>query len=204
MTQRKPAMKTFWATLVVFGLLTGTLAAGQKEEVEALLKSKIDSVLEILSHKELAQEDKSAKIMEAVEPIFDFDIMAKLTLGKTGWQRMNASQQQEFIDLFVVRLKASYVDKTSLYNDEKVAYKPAVLEDNKVHVPMDIIGADGVISVLYKFYSSSQSWKIYDVEINGVSLVQSYKSQFTEILRNGTVDDLLGELRKTPVNEKTS
>jgi phospholipid transport system substrate-binding protein len=196
-------MKKFWVTMAVLALLCGSSAAGQKEDVETLLKSKIDAVLEILARKEAPQAEKSEKIMAVVEPIFDFEIMAKLALGKTGWQQMSALQQKEFIDLFVVRLKASYADKTSLYNDEKVAYKPAVMAGNKIHVQMDIVGVDSTVSVLYKFYPSGAEWKIYDVEINGVSLVQSYKSQFSEILRNGTVADLLAELRKTAVNAQT-
>jgi phospholipid transport system substrate-binding protein len=180
-------------------MLVGIAAAGQKEEVSALLKSKIDAVLEILPQKDISQDVKNEKIMAIIEPVFDFPLMAKLTLGKNGWQEMNQGQQKEFIDLFVARLKASYLDKSSLYSDEKVAYKPAVEVEDKIHAPIDVIGKEKTISVVYKFYSSSGAWKIYDVEINGVSLVQSYKSQFAEILKNGTVVNLIEELRKTSI-----
>jgi phospholipid transport system substrate-binding protein len=188
-------------TMMVIGMLIiGTATAGQKEEVEALVKSKIDAVLAILPQKDMAKDEKDRKIMEIVEPVFDFSLMAKLTLGKTGWQEMNEAQQKEFIDLFVARLKASYLDKSSLYSDEKVAYKPAVEVGDKVHAPIDVIGKEKTVQVVYKFYSSAGAWRIYDVEINGVSLIQSYKSQFTEILKNGTVTNLLEELRKTAIN----
>ena len=183
--------------MVIGILITGFAMAGQKEDVSALLKSKIDAVLEILPQKDMAQDEKNRKIMELVEPVFDFPLMAKLTLGKTGWQEMDEAQQKEFIDLFVARLKASYIDKSSLYSDEKVAYKPAVEVGDKIHAPIDVIGKEKSVEVVYKFYLSAGAWKIYDVEINGVSLIQSYKSQFTEILKNGTVESLLEELRKT-------
>lgn len=185
-------------TMIVMGLLfSGSASAGQKEEVSTLLQSKIDAVLAILPQKDIQQDEKNRRIMEIVEPVFDFALMAKLTLGKTGWQEMNEAQQKEFIDLFVARLKASYLDKSSLYSDEKVAYKPAVEVGDKIHAAIDVIGKEKTVEVVYKFYSSAGAWKIYDVEINGVSLIQSYKSQFTEILKNGTVAILLEELRKT-------
>jgi phospholipid transport system substrate-binding protein len=190
-----------WYVLIVAGLLVfSSASAGQKEDVEVLLKSKIDAVLEILPKKEIAQEEKNSKIMAIVVGVFDFPLMAKLTLGKTGWQQMNNAQQQEFIDLFVARLKASYLDKSSLYSDEKVDYKPAVAAGDKIHVPIDVIGKEKTVEVVYKFYASGNAWKIYDVEINGVSLIQSYRSQFSEILRNGTVADLLQELRKKAID----
>ncbi len=186
--------------IVIGWLVSGSASAGQKEEVSALLQSRIDAVLAILPQKDMPQEEKNRKIMEIVEPVFDFALMAKLTLGKTGWQEMTEAQQKEFIDLFVARLKASYLDKSSLYSDEKVAYKPAVEAGDKIHAAIDVIGKEKTVEVVYKFYSSAGAWKIYDVEINGVSLIQSYKSQFTEILKNGTVANLLEELRKTSGN----
>jgi phospholipid transport system substrate-binding protein len=188
------------AMMVMGILIVGTAMAGPKEDVSALLKLKIDAVLELLPKKDMAQDEKNRKIMELVEPVFDFPLMAKLTLGKTGWQEMNEAQQKEYIDLFVARLKASYLNKSSLYSDEKVTYKPAVEVGDKIHATIDVIGKEKTVEVTYKFYLSPGSWKIYDVEINGVSLIQSYKSQFAEILKNGTVDTLLEELRKTASN----
>jgi len=189
--------RSSYIAMMVLLVFAGSVFAGEKENVEALLKSKIEAVLQILPDKNTPQAEKNKKIMEIVEPAFDFSLMAKLTLGKTSWQEMNGQQQKEFIDLFVTRLKASYLDKSSLYSDEKVAYKPAIEAGDKIHVPIDVIGKEKTVQVLYKFYSSNGAWKIYDVEINGVSLIQSYKSQFTEILKNGTTETLLQELRKT-------
>jgi phospholipid transport system substrate-binding protein len=193
-------LKRIVAIIVIVMLAAGYAIAGQKEDVEELLKSKIEAVLVILPQKDIPQEEKNRKIMEIVEPVFDFELMAKLALGKTGWQEMSGAQQKEFVDLFVARLKASYLDKSSLYSDEKVTFKPAVEVGDKIHVSIDVISKEKTVLVVYKFYSSSNAWKIYDVEINGVSLIQSYKSQFTEILKNGTVENLLEELRKTPQN----
>ncbi len=187
--------------LMVFaGLVVSPVAADDTKAVSQLLKGKIDSALAVLDNKDMTEAEKKEKIMSIVEPVIDFELMAKLTLGKGNWIRLSGEQQQEFIDLFVERLKASYLDKTTLYSDQEVAYHPAVKQGSKIHVPMDVITKDKTAEVLYKFYSAGDQWRIYDVEINGVSLIKSYRSQFDEILRSGTVQDLFDELKR-PADE---
>ncbi|MBW1695001.1 MAG: ABC transporter substrate-binding protein, partial [Deltaproteobacteria bacterium] len=67
---------------------------------------------------------------------------------------------------------------------------------NKIHIPTGLVSKDNSISMLYKFYKSNYGWKIYDVEIQGVSIVSTYRAQFKEVLGNGTIDDLLLKLEK--------
>jgi phospholipid transport system substrate-binding protein len=167
---------------------------------EQLLKTKTEAVLELLRNKTLDEAVKKDQIMGLIEPIIDFPLMSKLTLGKANWGKLSAVQQTEFVGLFVDRLKRSYLDKTTVYNGEKVAYRPGVQKGNKVNVPVDIITNDKPIELLYKFYSSDTGWKAYDLEINGVSLIKSYQAQFTEMLKTGSPEDLLTELKK-PVTE---
>ncbi len=178
--------------------------ADEVKSVENLLKEKTEAVLKILKAKEIDEQAKKNKIMEIISPIIDFELMAKLTLGKTNWGKLSEKQKTEFGDLFVERLKRSYLDKSSFYDDEKIVYKPGFQRGNKVHAPVDIISNDKPIELLYKFYTSGrgqgQKWMAYDIEINGVSLIKSYQAQFSELLKNGTVEDLLASLRK-PVEE---
>ena len=137
--------------------------------------------------------------MDVVGPIIDFQLMAKLTLGKTNWGRLKEKQQTEFVDLFVARLKKSYLDKSSMYCCVEIAFKTAIKRRNKVYVPIEVETKDSPFKMLYKFYSSSEGWKAYDVEVKGVSLIKSYQAQFAEVLKNGTPEDLLTKLRKTDV-----
>jgi phospholipid transport system substrate-binding protein len=170
--------------------------AGPKEAVEALLKTKVDAVLSILEEEGIDQTQKNERIMETIEPLIDFILMAKLALGRSNWSRLDMPQQEGFIDLFVKRLKASYLDKSSLYSGQQVIYKPGVLVGDKVYVPTEIVSQNKKVEVQYKFYASPDGWRVYDVEIDGVSLVKSYRSQFNEILSSGTVEDLFKELEK--------
>jgi len=181
---------------LIVGLAAAPVMADDTGQVSQLLKSKIDAVLSVLENKDMAEAEKKDKIMAIVEPVIDFELMAKLTLGKTNWAKLSGTQQQEFIDLFVERLKDSYLDKTTLYSDQKVVYHPASKAGSKIHMPVDVVTQDKTAEVLYKFYSAGSQWRVYDVEINGVSLIKSYRSQFDEILRGGTVEDLFDELKR--------
>ena len=142
------------------------------------------------------EEPKKKEIIEIVTPMFDFSLMSKLTLGKKHWPGLTKQQKGKFTELFTKRLKDSYLDKMLLYTDEKIEYKESVQVGKKVQIPTILTSKDNKISMLYKLYKSKQDWKIYDIEIQGVSLISTYRSQFDEILRSKTVDDLLLKLEK--------
>jgi len=189
----------FLTAMCILGLALPVMA-DDVGTVEKLLREKTETVLTILKKNDIEEQIKKNRIMETISPIIDFQLMAKLTLGKNNWGKLSEKQHKEFVDLFVERLKRSYLDKSSLFDDEKVVYKPGFSKGNKVHVPLDIISNEKSIELLYKFYSSRQGWKAYDIEINGVSLIKSYQAQFSEVLKSGTAEDLMASLRK-PVKE---
>jgi phospholipid transport system substrate-binding protein len=121
--------------------------------------------------------------------------MAKLVLGKKHWSRLSPDERQRFETLFVERLKSSYIDKIDLYRDEQVAWRPAISEGaNKVRIPSAIVSKNEEITTVYKLYRNADQWRIYDVEVQDVSIVTSFRSQFDQILTNGTKEDLFREL----------
>lgn len=183
-----------YAILCVF-LFTSPTLADAPDEVRELLKVKIDAVVVLLQDKTLEKTHRNEQILDIIAPIFDYQTMAKLSLGKKHWPSLSQEQQVAFSDLFSKRLQASYLDKLDLYSDEKVLYGAAQAEGKQVHVPTTLISKDSKIEMLYKFYSSAEGWKIYDVEIGGVSVIQTYRSQFDGVLSAGTIDDLLEKLR---------
>ncbi len=192
-------MKSVLIALLCLLWLAFPVMADQKDTVANLLKEKTEAVLKVLEEKNVDEQVIKNRIMDIVGPIIDFKLMAKLTLGKTNWGKLNKSQQKEFVDLFVARLEKSYSERSSMYCCVKVDYKPAFVRRNKIYVPILVETNDKPLEMLYKFYSSSDGWKVYDVEVNGLSLVKSYQGQFSEVLKTGTAEDLLTELKKTDV-----
>ena len=187
-------MKNLLIAVVSLLVFSQTATADDKSEIDNLLKTNLDAVLTILQKNDLDQQAKNKEIMDIVTPMFDFELMARLSLGKKHWSGLSQDKKERFTELFIKRLKASYLSNFNLYTDEKVSYEPSVQVKKKIHAPTYLISKDKKISILYKFYNAQKNWKIYDLEIQGVSIIQSYRSQFSSILESGTVDDLLLKL----------
>jgi phospholipid transport system substrate-binding protein len=193
-------MKTLLFALLSLFILSTAVNADDKDAAERFLKCKLDAVFAVLQIEDLHQEAKKKAVIGIVTPMFDFALMAKLSLGKKYWPGLTATQQQRFTELFIKRLRDSYLENLTAYTDERVVYEPAVQAKTKILIPTYLISKQKKISMHYKLYPSESEWKIYDVEIQGVSIIRSYRSQFSEILKNGTAEDLLLKLENSTAN----
>lgn len=169
--------------------------ADEANEVRALLEAKIDSVMVLLQDETLNKKLRNDQIIDIVTPLFDYQAMAKLSLGKKYWPALSDEKRQAFSNLFIARLQESYLSKLDLYSNEEVVFDVPQAKGRKLQVPLTLIAKQNRIEMLYKFYRSAAGWKIYDVEIGGVSTIQTYRSQFDEILGTGDIDDLLAKLK---------
>ena len=200
----------FWLRLLCAGLVLlivcqlvnadnkGPNDPNDPNDPEKLLRNKWDAVILILQNKDIDQKAKEKQISKIVTPIFDFPLMAYLTLGRKHWPKLTLAQREKFTLLFTERLKKFYRDKISLYKDEKILFKTKVQKKKTIYIPTELIHKDKKVAILYKLRKADKRWKIYDVEIQGVSILLTYRSQFDEILRRGTVKDLLSRLEKPP------
>ena len=191
----KRLLKTALALLI----LSAPLSAGDTENLTKLIKEKVAYITGVLRDKSLTKEAKNVKMEAATDYLFDYGLMSMLSLGKKDWSVLKGAKRTEYTDLFEKRIKNSYMDKLHLYTDEEVAVENAVQEKpGRIHVPCMIIAKDGKTEMVYKFYKSkSGSWLIYDVEIAGVSIVQTYRAQFAEILKTKDVFGLIEKMRSS-------
>jgi len=197
-------MKMLYGLILCLFMLSQPVMADKKSNAEQLIKSKLDMVIKILQNTEIDKSEKRKKINDIVSPMFNFKKMAQLSLGKKHWLSLTNEEKKRFTDLFVIRLKASYLDKLGLYSDESIIYNPAVEIKNKVHVPTELVTKENRISMLYKLYESKHCWRVYDIEIQGVSVVRSYRSQFNQILSKGTINDLFASLEQQQSSKSTA
>ncbi|MBL7153893.1 MAG: ABC transporter substrate-binding protein [Phycisphaerae bacterium] len=163
-----------------------------------LLLKKWDAVISVLQIKDMPQKTKETIISKIITPIFDFPLMAKLVLGRKHWPKFTPPQREKFTKLFTERLKNSYREKLSLYTDEQAYLKPATRKKTGIYIPMEMISKGKKIAIIYKLRKVLETWKIYDVEIQGVSILLTYRSQFDDILRRSEPEDLLARLAKPP------
>lgn len=170
--------------------------ADDKKVVFDLIRSVGEQVLEVLGNDELRQDVKKDKVMEVMDPLLDLPLMAKLTLGRKHWSKLDKKQRKRFSDLFAEQIRTSYFEKLVLFTDETIEYGEPVPKKKKFHMLTYILSKDQRIEVTYKLYRKKQSWKIYDLEVAGVSMVRSYGSQYNEFLRDNTFAALLERMRK--------
>jgi phospholipid transport system substrate-binding protein len=164
------------------------------------VKEHVNKVLEVLRDPALKGEPgrkvKKEKIRSISEEMFDFTELSKRSLGQ-NWKRLNSDQQEEFIKLFKSLLETVYADKITSYTDERVIFKEEItLSEKAVEVPTTIVTKTSETPINYRLIEEKGGWKVYDVVIEGVSLVNNYRTQFREILANKTPEALLDILRK--------
>jgi phospholipid transport system substrate-binding protein len=189
-------MKHLLSAFLILMVLVQTAAADDATRVQEDLESKLDAVLGIVKQEDLDSQAKQDRVAEVLEPLFDFALMSKLALGKTQWSAASEGDRNRFTDLFTRRLKESYLTKLDLLTNEKITFETPTQEGNKIQIPTHVVTQDDNLSVIWKFYKMKDDWKIYDVEIEGVSLISSYRSQFNETLQDGTFEELLKKLEE--------
>ena len=94
--------------------------AVKQDEIQPIMTKKIDGVLEILEHKSVPMNQKGQQIIKIIDEVFDYELMAKIALGKETWDTLSEQKQKEFTKTFETKLKNSYIEKLELYNDQKV------------------------------------------------------------------------------------
>jgi len=164
------------------------------------VKANVNGVIEVLRDPKLQGESgkkvKAQRVEAAAEKLFDFVELSKRTVGM-NWNKFTPEQRKEFVELFETILKDAYVDKITAYTNEQVNFsKEMALSDTTVEVQSDVVEKSGRIPIYYRVIKKDNEWKVYDVVIEGVSLVENYRTQFREILANKSPEGLLETLRK--------
>jgi phospholipid transport system substrate-binding protein len=143
-----------------------------------------------------AKNIKTEKLRVIYKSMFDEMEFSRRTLTR-NWKNFTPAERREFVDLFEQVLEKSYLDKILDYSDEKIVfYKETIIAKDKAEIQSKIITSSKEIPIDYRTILKDGKWKVYDVVVENVSLVQNYRTQFNEILADGTPEDLLKILRK--------
>lgn len=195
---QETSSKRRWAFLValVYLFFPVVVAADTPTEV---IRSTADGVLGVLKDPALKPPDKRSerreKIRELIYPKFDFLEMAKRSLGP-HWKQQNPEERQEFVKLFTDLLETSYADKLDSYEGEKVVYTKENTDKNFAEVGTKIVTKKGEeFSVNYRLQNTGGDWKVYDVVIENISLVNNYRSQFNRVLSQSSFAELLRRMK---------
>ena len=191
--------------LLFFLLLSQVAVAGVESDAEKALKTSVNAVLNVLAEEGLTLDQKKSKVVEITNTIFDYSLMARLSLGKEYWARFKPGQRTQFANLFIKQFQDFYVDKIDLFNDEKVDFLPPIMvEKKKVKIPTVLLSKDKKYSILYMMFKTESGWRIYDISIEGVSILHTYRKQYHHILASEGVEDLLTKMREKKIENGES
>ncbi|MDA8428060.1 MAG: ABC transporter substrate-binding protein [Geobacteraceae bacterium] len=182
-------------------LATNVLAAAGNGVINDVKKA-VDEVVKIVSDKNLKKNDhkRRQELKKTISTIFDYNEMAKRSLGR-HWNQRSAAEKKQFVELFASLLENSYASKIESYNNEKIVYLKEIRDSDHAEVRSKVITAKrDEFTLDYRMINENGKWMVYDVVIEGVSLVSNYRTQFNKIITSHGYPELVKKLQ-TKTNE---
>ncbi|HEX8949180.1 MAG TPA: ABC transporter substrate-binding protein [Dissulfurispiraceae bacterium] len=194
--------KKFFRTVLfsfLFFILLSAAAAAQAGSPTEQVKQTVDKVLEILRSPQFKGPEKTAERRAAIhkiaDPRFDYEEMAKRSLA-LYWRQRTPEERKEFVPLYRDLLERAYIRKIEKYTDEKIVYTGENIDGGYATVRTKVIRKEGTeIPIDYKLMNENGQWKVYDVVVEGVSLVNNYRTQFNQIIRSSSYEELVRKLK---------
>ena len=164
------------------------------------IKTTIDKIIAIVTDPALKEpsqaEKKKSLIMKAVDERFDWREMSRRSLG-LHWAKLNEEERKNFVSLFSRLLERTYLDRVESYSGEKVTYTGETIDGDYATVETKVLTSKNVDTpVVYKLKKDDDSWLVYDISIEGVSLVYNYRTQFNSILSKSSYAELVAKLKE--------
>ena len=185
------------SVLVGSVLLAGPLRWAEAGEPQEKVKVTVDEVVALLTNPTLQPSERRTKIRHAVLQRFGFEEMAQRTLAQ-HWRTLTPPQRHEFVELFTDLLEGSYVNRMLNANpkSQSVRYVKETIEQDQAAVHTEIGNArDAPVTVEYRLLHKEGDWKVYDIIIEGVSLVNNYRTQFNTIITKDSYAGLVKQMR---------
>jgi phospholipid transport system substrate-binding protein len=175
------------------------LGAGKTVQASGItegLKATIDQVISVVTDPQYKDDrvTRRAKMKDIIFPKFNFLEMGKRSLGKKNWKERTPEERKAFVDVFGKLLENSYANNLENYSDEKINYIDEIVKGRYAMVKTEVVRKNDSINVDYKLIEGSSEWLVYDITVEGVSLIKNYRSQFGKIIHNDSFDALMDKL----------
>jgi phospholipid transport system substrate-binding protein len=169
-------------------------AAGPTETVQTAVQQ-VFSSQNGPAVKTLSTAERRADVRKITDSLFDFSDMSERSLG-SAWTQASSAQQQEFIRLFSTLIANAYLSRIEQYAGEAIMYVGEKIDGDEASVQSRVVTPKGAeVALDYRLYRADGRWAVYDIFVEGISLVGSYKAQFNRIIQRGSFADLLKQLR---------
>jgi phospholipid transport system substrate-binding protein len=179
--------------LALVFVLCGWAQAALAGDARDALKASVDEVLSVLSSTKSGDPARLEKLHAAVGKVFDPEELARRTLA-ANWEAFNPDERQRFTKAFVRLLERTYLRRIEAYTDERVVFMDeSALGEGRAEVSTKIVTSSKEVPIVYRLIKKD-AWRVYDVVIEGVSLVQNYRNQFNQILAKESPSQLIGRV----------
>jgi phospholipid transport system substrate-binding protein len=182
--------------VLVLAVGVAPMAAGT---ATAAIKTTIKQMFVILNDEELKAPGRAEERHQQLEKVIGnriaYDEMAKRSLGPQ-WAQLNEEERQEFVRLYAQLLRDTYSSRFDRYSDEKVEFLQETLQGDYAEVRTRLTSSKFTLDVDYRMLQRAGDWRVYDIVVDGISLVHSYREQFTKIIRTYSYEELVTKLRQ--------
>lgn len=189
------------ASVVLFGFAIHRSHGAQSPTT--VVRGTIGKVIRILTNEDLKGPEHNEKRHQLLEQVigkrFDYKEMSKRTLS-ARWRELTRQEQAEFVELFKEFLSEKYADKLDNYSGEQVKYLDQRLQGDFAEVRTMLISSKTELPMTYRLLKKSGGWQVYDIVIDGVSLVKNYRSQFRRVIRDSSYAELVGKIKEQIAN----
>lgn len=175
------------------------LGAGKTVQASGItegLKATIDQVINVVTDPQYKNDrsTRRSKMKGIIFPKFNFLEMGKRSLGKKSWKARTPEERKAFIDVFGKLLENSYANKLENFSDEKINYLDEIIKGKYAMVKTEVVRKNDSVSIDYKLIEGQSEWLIYDITVEGVSLIKNYRSQFGKVMHNDSFEVLMDKL----------
>jgi len=183
------------AILALFLVVPGWAHAVPNVTPMEQVRDSTEKVIRILQDESLDREDKWDAIGVIIDDRFDFRSMSQSILA-TNWQRASPEERERFVEYFSQYIEETYRTRIESYDNQEILYKKETIYGKRAEVETAIMTESTEIPIVYKLKDNDGKWFAYDVVIEGVSLVNNYRSTFSTIIKNDGMDGLLNDIKR--------
>ena len=189
-------LKSFVMTLSLFVLTVPVIHAGDVEDINSMVKKKVAVIFDLLGKQDIEKNERNEKIVGELNEIMDFQLSAYLSLGK-HWKKISKTQKKEFVETFQQYINNYIVEKIDLYTNQKIDIGDSkIVKKGRAELEIGILSGGETLQVNFKLRKNKKKeWRVYDVDIEGVSLITTFRSQFSSVLKNSSFEELLEKLK---------
>ena len=189
-------LKSFVMTLSLFVLTVPVIHAGDVEDINSMVKKKVAVIFELLGKQDIEKNERNEKIVGELNEIMDFQLAAYLSLGK-HWKKISKTQKKEFVETFQQYINNYIVEKIDLYTNQKIDIGDSkIVKKGRAELEIGILSGGETLQVNFKLRKNKKKeWRVFDVDIEGVSLITTFRSQFSGVLKNSSFKELLEKLK---------